>query len=53
MARFCDHRTSPLSVELLAGKFKDGAQVAVDVEGDKITFKASEAVKKSKQKVNA
>ena len=44
---------SPLSVELLAGKFKDGAQVAVDVEGDKITFKASEAVKKSKQKVNA
>jgi ATP-dependent Clp protease ATP-binding subunit ClpC len=44
---------SPLSVELLAGKFKDGAQVAVDVEGDKITFKTSEPVKRSKQKVNA
>jgi ATP-dependent Clp protease ATP-binding subunit ClpC len=44
---------SPLSVELLAGKFKDGAQVIVDVENEKITFKTSESVKKSKQKVNA
>jgi len=44
---------SPLSVELLAGKFKDGAHVIVDVESDKIVFKTSEAVKKSKQKVNA
>ncbi len=44
---------SPLSVELLAGKFKDGVQVIVDVEDDKITFKTSESVKKSKQKVNA
>jgi ATP-dependent Clp protease ATP-binding subunit ClpC len=44
---------SPLSVELLAGKFKDGAQVIVDEENDRITFKASEPVKKTKQKVNA
>jgi ATP-dependent Clp protease ATP-binding subunit ClpC len=44
---------SPLSVELLGGKFKDGAQVIVDVENDKITFKASESLKKSRQKVNA
>src|SRR5690242_3701847 len=44
---------SPLSVELLAGKFKDGAQVIVDEENDKITFKASEPIRKTKQKVNA
>src|SRR5258706_670448 len=44
---------SPRSLELLGGKFKDGAHVIVDVESDKIVFKTSEAVKKSKQKVNA
>jgi ATP-dependent Clp protease ATP-binding subunit ClpC len=47
---------SPLSVELLGGKFKDGAQVIVDVDEkeNKIIFK-SEAMpaKKPKQKVNA
>jgi ATP-dependent Clp protease ATP-binding subunit ClpC len=44
---------SPLSMELLSGKFKEGALVVVDVEDDKIIFKTSEAVKKTKQKVNA
>jgi ATP-dependent Clp protease ATP-binding subunit ClpA len=48
---------SPLSVELLSGKFKDGAVVTVDVdaEANKITFhtEASTKVKKSKQKVEA
>jgi ATP-dependent Clp protease ATP-binding subunit ClpC len=47
---------SPLSVELLGGKFKDGAQVIVDVDEkeNKIIFK-SEAMpaRKPKQKVNA
>ena len=38
----------PLSVELLSGKFKDGATVMVDVdeENNKIVFQTSEAVKK-------
>ncbi|NOT06246.1 MAG: AAA domain-containing protein [Anaerolineales bacterium] len=46
---------SPLSVELLGGKFKDGAVVTVDVMDNKITFltEASTKAKKSKQKVNA
>ncbi|MBI5962407.1 MAG: AAA family ATPase [Chloroflexi bacterium] len=46
---------SPLSVELLGGKFKDGAVVTVDVdaEANKITFhtEAATKTKKSKQKV--
>jgi ATP-dependent Clp protease ATP-binding subunit ClpA len=39
---------SPLSIELLSGKFKDGATVLVDVdeEKNKIVFQASEPVKK-------
>ena len=39
---------SPLSVELLSGKFKDGATVMVDVdeENNKVVFQTSEAVKK-------
>ncbi|MCZ2120687.1 MAG: AAA family ATPase [Anaerolineales bacterium] len=45
---------SPLSVELLSGKFKDGAVVQVDEKDDKITFTAeAAAVKKPKQKVDA
>jgi ATP-dependent Clp protease ATP-binding subunit ClpC len=47
---------SPLSVELLGGKFKDGATVQVDVdeEGNKIVFHKSEpAKKKSKQPADA
>ncbi|HJS18074.1 MAG TPA: AAA family ATPase, partial [Anaerolineales bacterium] len=43
---------SPLSVDLLSGKFKDGATVLVDVdeEKNKIVFQTSEPVKKkSKQ----
>ena len=46
---------SPLSVELLSGKFKDGAVVMVDVnvKENKITFNTAAAVKKSKQKVDA
>jgi ATP-dependent Clp protease ATP-binding subunit ClpC len=47
---------SPLSVELLGGKFKDGATVQVDVdeEKNKISFHTSEAVKKkSKQTTDA
>jgi ATP-dependent Clp protease ATP-binding subunit ClpC len=47
---------SPLSVELLGGKFKDGATVLVDVdeEKNKIKFQTSEPVKKkSKQQVEA
>jgi ATP-dependent Clp protease ATP-binding subunit ClpC len=43
---------SPLSVELLGGKFKDGAVVLVDVEDNKIVFHAEPAsVKKTKKKV--
>jgi len=46
---------SPLSVELLAGKFKDGATVEVDVdkEENKLIFNRAEAVTKAKQPVDA
>jgi len=46
---------SPLSVELLAGKFKDGATVEVDVDKkeDKLTFTTAQAVAKAKQPVEA
>ncbi|MGB8983822.1 MAG: AAA family ATPase [Anaerolineales bacterium] len=47
---------SPLSLELLGGKFKDGASVLVDVdeEKNKIMFHTSQAVrKKSKQPADA
>jgi ATP-dependent Clp protease ATP-binding subunit ClpC len=47
---------SPLSMELLGGKFKDGAtvQVNVDEEKNKIVFESSEPVKKkSKQHADA
>ncbi len=45
---------SPLSVELLGGKFKDGVMVTVDVKDNKIIFHTESApVKKSKQKVDA
>jgi len=47
---------SPLSVELLSGKFKDGATVVVEVdeEKNKIVFHTSEPVKKkSKQHADA
>jgi ATP-dependent Clp protease ATP-binding subunit ClpC len=46
---------SPLSVELLGGKFKDGVVVLVDVKDNKIVFKteAAPVKKKSKQKVDA
>jgi len=48
---------SPLSVELLAGKFKDGAEVVVDVDAkeNKIVFSTSAPAKKkkSKQEVDA
>ncbi len=44
---------SPLSVELLGGKFKDGATVIIDVQDNKITFATSEPIKKAKQKVAA
>jgi ATP-dependent Clp protease ATP-binding subunit ClpC len=43
---------SPLSMELLGGKFKDGGSVQVDVdeESNKIVFEISDAVKKKKKK---
>ncbi|MFN8412124.1 MAG: AAA family ATPase [Anaerolineales bacterium] len=44
---------SPLSMELLGGKFKDGATVIVDVKDDKVTFQTEAAPAKSKEKVNA
>jgi ATP-dependent Clp protease ATP-binding subunit ClpC len=45
---------SPLSMELLGGKFKDGAVVLVDEKDDKITFTSEAApAKKSKQKISA
>ena len=50
------HVESPLSVELLSGKYKDGATVHVDVdeEQNKIVFIKSEPVqKKSKQTADA
>ncbi|HJR79391.1 MAG TPA: AAA family ATPase [Anaerolineales bacterium] len=50
------HVESPLSVELLSGKYKDGATVQVDVDeqNNKIVFKTSEPVRKtSKQHADA
>jgi len=50
------HVESPLSVELLSGKFKDGATVQVDVDdkNNKIVFHKSELIKKkSKQHAEA
>ena len=46
---------SPLSVELLSGKFKDGRTVLVDVdeEKNKIVFQTSEPVTKRKSKQHA
>jgi ATP-dependent Clp protease ATP-binding subunit ClpC len=46
---------SPLSVELLGGKYKDGVVVLVDVKDNKIIFhtEAAPAKRKSKQKVEA
>jgi ATP-dependent Clp protease ATP-binding subunit ClpC len=45
------HVESPLSVDLLGGKYKNGATVLVDVDEkkDQIIFHAAEAVKKAKQ----
>ena len=45
------HVESPLSVDLLGGKYKNGATVLVDVDEkkDKIMFHTAEAVKKAKQ----
>jgi ATP-dependent Clp protease ATP-binding subunit ClpC len=49
------HVESPLSVDLLAGKYKDGATVLVDVDEEKnrITFHAGEVLKPSKQPATA
>jgi ATP-dependent Clp protease ATP-binding subunit ClpC len=50
------HVESPLSVELLSGKYKDGATVQVDVdeEQNKIVFHTSEPIKKkTKQHADA
>jgi len=46
---------SPLSVELLGGKFKDGATVQVDVdkEENKLVFETGQPVAKAKQPVEA
>ncbi|MFN8384257.1 MAG: AAA family ATPase [Anaerolineales bacterium] len=45
---------SPLSVELLGGKFKDGAMVVVDEKDNKIVFHTeASTVKKTKRKVEA
>jgi ATP-dependent Clp protease ATP-binding subunit ClpC len=47
---------SPLSVELLSGRYKDGATVQVDVdeEQNKIVFQTSEPIKKkAKQHADA
>ena len=47
---------SPLSVELLGGKYKDGGTVIVDVDEkeNKIVFRdENSSAKKSKQKVDA
>ncbi|MCQ3937676.1 MAG: ATP-dependent Clp protease ATP-binding subunit [Chloroflexi bacterium] len=50
------HVESPLSVELLGGRFKEGAEVVVDVDAkeNKIIFHTSDASvkKKTKEKVN-
>jgi ATP-dependent Clp protease ATP-binding subunit ClpC len=47
------HVESSLSVELLGGKFKEGATVIVDVEKEKIVFHTEKPAKKSKQHVDA
>ncbi len=50
------HVESPLSIELLGGKFKDGAEVVVDVDENenKIIFQTSAPSKrKAKEKVDA
>jgi ATP-dependent Clp protease ATP-binding subunit ClpC len=50
------HVESPLSVELLSGKYKDGATVQVDVdeEANKIVFHTSQPIKKkAKQHADA
>jgi len=45
---------SPLSVELLSGKFKDGAVVVVDEKDNKIVFQTEvNSQKKTRQKVDA
>jgi ATP-dependent Clp protease ATP-binding subunit ClpA len=46
---------SPLSVELLGGKYKDGATVLVDVDEKKnqIVFHTAQEVKKTKQPATA
>jgi ATP-dependent Clp protease ATP-binding subunit ClpC len=46
---------SPLSIELLEGKFKDGATVQVDVDekANKLVFTTAKAVSKTKQPVEA
>jgi len=46
---------SPLSMELLGGKFKDGATVKVDVDEkeNKLAFETAKAVSKKKQPVEA
>ena len=46
---------SPLSVELLGGKYKDGAIVLMDVDkkDNKISFHKAEPLKKAKQEVDA
>ena len=46
---------SPLSVDLLAGKFKDGATVQVDVDEKEnvLTFTTAQVVSKAKQPVDA
>ena len=45
------HVESPLSVDLLAGKYKDGGTVLVDVDEKKnqIVFHAAEALKRTKE----
>jgi ATP-dependent Clp protease ATP-binding subunit ClpC len=49
------HVESPLSVDLLAGKYKDGATVLVDVDEKKnqITFHAGQVLKRSKEPATA
>jgi ATP-dependent Clp protease ATP-binding subunit ClpC len=42
---------SPLSMELLSGKFKDGATVLVDEKDGRIVFHTTQAVKKEKETV--
>ncbi|MFN2304333.1 MAG: hypothetical protein ACK2TV_11450, partial [Anaerolineales bacterium] len=46
---------SPLSVELLSGKFKDGDTVQVDVDEkeNKLVFTTGQTVSKAKQPVEA